>query len=157
MSQESSKTAAGAVPSADDLRMEVLEKQLAEIDRRQKAKEAEQKRLDEAAKEFLANHVSQKERDMIRTIVMSAVRDGKYEALVYSFPSSLCTDSGRAINNLDPKWPSTLQGKALELYEGFKANLQPKGYRMKALITDFPGGMPGNVGFILSWEPPRTY
>lgn len=146
----------GAVPSADDLRMEVLEKQMAEIDRRQKAKEAEKKKLDEDAAEFLSNHVTQRERDIIRRIVMSAVNDGKYEAMVFSFPSRLCTDNGRAINNFDPKWPDTLQGKARELYEGFKENLQPKGYRLKAAILDFPGGMPGNVGFFLNWEP-KTY
>jgi len=155
MSQDTSDKPGNAVPSADDLRMEILERQMAEIDRRAKEREAEQKKLDAIANEFLSEHVSERERQMIRTIVMSAVRDGKFEAMVYSFPSRLCTDSGRAINNLDPKWPDTLQGKARELYEGFKANLQPKGYRMKAAIIDFPGGMPGNVGFFLNWEPQR--
>ncbi len=28
-----------------------------------------------------------------------AAADGKYEAMVYSFPSNLCSDSGRGINN----------------------------------------------------------
>ena len=155
MSQDNTAKPANAVPSADDLRMEVLEKQMAEIDRRLKAKEAEQKKLDAAAAEFLSGHVTDRERQMIRTIVMSAVQDGKYEAMVYSFPSKLCTDQGRAINNLDPRWPDTLQGKARELYDGFMANLQPKGYRLKAMIIDFPGGMPGNVGFFLNWEPKK--
>lgn len=156
MSQESTAKAGDSIPTADDLRMEVLNKQMAEIDRRQKAKEAEQQKLAAIANEFLSQHVSDRERQMIRTIVASAVRDGQYEAMVYSFPSTLCTDAGRAINNLDPGWPDTLQGKARELYDGFKANLQPKGYRLKAMILDFPGGMPGNVGFILNWEPKRT-
>lgn len=155
MSQDNTAKPGNAVPSADDLRMEVLEKQMKEIERREKAKEAEQKQLETVANEFFSQHVSERERTMIRTIVMSAVSDGKYEAMVYSFPSRLCTDSGRAINNVDPKWPDTLQGKARELYDGFKANLQPKGYRLKAMIIDFPNGMPGNVGFFLNWEPKR--
>ena len=155
MTDDGTAKAGNAIPTADDLRMEVLNKQMAEIDRRLKAREAEQQKLATIANEFLSQHVSDRERQMIRTIVSSAVREGQYEAMVYSFPSTLCTDSGRAINNLDPDWPDTLQGKARELYEGFNANLQPKGYRLKAAILDFPGGMPGNVGFILNWEPKR--
>ena len=42
------------------------------------------------------------------------------EAMVYSFPSDLCTDSGRAINSADPQWPETLQGKAKQFYDAFK-------------------------------------
>lgn len=155
MNKESPSSSGSAVPSADDLRMEMLEKQMAETDRRLKAREAEQKKLEEIATEFMSKHVSDRERQMIRTVVMNAVKEGKYEAMVFSFPSRLCTDSGRAINNLDPNWPDTLQGKARELYEGFKTNLQPKGYRLKAAIIDFPGGMPGNVGLFLNWEPKR--
>ncbi|RAI03788.1 histidine kinase [Acuticoccus sediminis] len=151
--QDAPAKAAAAIPTADDLRMEVLEKQMKEIDRRVEAKKAEQKRLEEAAAEFLATHVTEREREIIRRIVANAVNDGKYEAMVYSFPAKLCTDGGRAINNIEPDWPTTLQGKARELYDGFKANLQPRGYRLKAMIIDFPGGMPGNVGFFLNWEP----
>ena len=49
------------------------------------------------------------------------------EAMVYSFPSDLCTDGGRAINNSDPNWPETLQGKAKEMYDAFKARAQAAG------------------------------
>ena len=62
------------------------------------------------------------------------------EALVYSFPSDLCTDGGRAINKAEPDWPETLQGKAREMSEAFKARGQPQGYRLKAMIINFPGG-----------------
>ena len=76
------------------------------------------------------------------------------EAMVYSFPSDLCTDGGRAINNSDPDWPDTLQGKAKEMYDTFKARIQPQGYKLKAMIINFPGGVPGDVGFFLNWAPP---
>jgi hypothetical protein len=79
------------------------------------------------------------------------VEQGKTEALVYSFPSTLCSDSGRAINNALPEWPDTLQGKARELFERYEQNLKPAGYRLKAMIINFPGGVPGDVGFYLSW------
>jgi hypothetical protein len=84
---------------------------------------------------------------------MNAVKDGKLEALVYSFPSSLCSDSGRAINSGDPDWPATLLGKAKQFYERFQEIGKPQGFKMKAMIINFPGGVPGDVGFFLSWAP----
>ena len=35
-------------------------------------------------------------RAMILRLVMNAVKQGKFEALVYTVPSELCTDGGRA-------------------------------------------------------------
>ncbi|MGO8396373.1 hypothetical protein ACC760_37935, partial [Rhizobium ruizarguesonis] len=43
---------------------------------------------------FFRKHVGDKERDIIRRVVIKAAADGKSEAMVYSFPSSFCTDSG---------------------------------------------------------------
>ena len=80
---------------------------------------------------------------MVRRLVMNAVKDGKMEAMVYSFPSDLCTDSGRAINNNAPNWPETLQGKAKELYDRYEERVKPQGYRLKAMVINFPGGVPG--------------
>jgi len=140
-------------PSADKLRMMMLEKQMEAMNRAQKAKEAEEKRRAAFVESFMGGHVSEEESAMIRRLVTNAAADGKMEAMVYSFPSELCTDSGRAINNGDPDWPSTLQGKARELFDRFKTVAQPEGYKLKAMIINFPGGMPGDVGFFLSWAP----
>jgi hypothetical protein len=85
---------------------------------------------------------------------MKAAADGKYEAMIYSFPSSFCDDGGRAINNSLPGWQKTLQGKAKELLDLFEQLAKPQGYGLKAMIIDFPGGMPGDVGLFLTWEPP---
>lgn len=147
------KPDAPGVVSAADLRMRMLERELHAMEERQRAGTAEQERRAAFAKSFLNDHVSEDERAMIRRIVMKAVENGRMEALVYSFPSSLCTDGGRAINNADPDWPQTLQGKAREIYERYLEQARPAGYRLKAMIVDFPGGMPGDVGFFLNWEP----
>ena len=85
--------------------------------------------------------------------MMNAVKEGKLEALVYVFPSDLCTDSGRAINSGDPQWPHTLKGKARQFYERFLTFGKPQGFKLKAMIVTFPGGIPGDVGFFLSWAP----
>lgn len=90
---------------------------------------------------------------MVRRVVANAVRDGKFEAMVYSFPSQLCTDGGRAINSGRTDWPETLQGKAREFSERYEAIARPGGYRLKARIINFPDGIPGDVGFFLNWAP----
>ncbi|MGH6805349.1 MAG: hypothetical protein ACREEJ_00605 [Ensifer adhaerens] len=142
------------VPSAADLRKALLEKQLASMDREDAIRSRQREERAKFADEFFKSHVSDEERAIIRKVVMRAVSDGKMEALVYSFPSDFCTDSGRAINNSQPDWPETLQGKAKELYDRFKLVAQPQGYRLKAMVINFPGGVPGDIGFILNWEQP---
>jgi hypothetical protein len=145
----------GVQMSAEDLRMTVLKAKMEEIERRDKAREAEKAKLEKFTDEFLGSHVNDAELAMIRRLIANAVKDGEFEALVYTFPSDLCTDRGRAINNSEPHWPETLQGKAKELYDRFQANAKPKGFKLKAMIVNFPGGMPGDVGFFINWAPDR--
>lgn len=147
------KTPPAGVPSADQLRMTILEKEMAEMARQEKQKAQREKQLSEFTESFLTQHVSDDERAMIQKLVMNAVANGKFEALVYSFPSDLCTDSGRAINNRLAHWPETLQGKAKELYDRYMEIAKPQGFKLKATIINFPNGMPGDVGFFLNWAP----
>ena len=153
MADTKSPGTAAPLPSAESLRMAMLEKQMAELDKAEKAREREKNELSAFADAFLKDHVNDEERAAVRRLVARAVADGKVEALVYSFPSDLCTDGGRAINNGAPDWPETLQGKAREMYDAYKARFQPQGYRLKAMIVTFPGGIPGDVGFFLNWAP----
>lgn len=147
---------AGAPMSAEALRMSILQKEMEKLDTERKAREAEEHRHAEFAKSFLHEHVSEDEIAMVRRLVMNAVKDGKFEAMVYSFPSDLCADSGRAINNGDPSWPDTLRGKAKEFFERYERIGKPEGYRLKAMVINFPGGIPGDIGFFLSWAPPAV-
>jgi hypothetical protein len=153
MAEKISNDPNGPVPSANELRLALLEKEMAELETSKKITDAEEQRRAAFAEGFLKNHVSDEERAIIRTAIMSAVGQGKMETLVYSFPSSLCTDRGRAINNGERDWPETLQGKAKELYDRYTEVARPQGYRLKAMIINFPGGIPGDVGFFLSWAP----
>ncbi|TCA27870.1 hypothetical protein E0H70_22360 [Rhizobium leguminosarum bv. viciae] len=140
--------------SAEELRQKALELQLVEMQRDDKVKAREAKKHAEFVDDFFRKHVGDKERDIIRRVVMKAAADGKSEAMVYSFPSSFCTDSGRAINSARPEWPTTLQGKAKEIYDLFVEVARPHGYKLKATVISFPGGMPGDIGFFLNWEAP---
>jgi hypothetical protein len=151
MSNEKSSPA--GVPSADQLRMTIISKEMAEMEKHEKQRTKQEEQLRAFTESFLTEHVSDDERAMIQKLVMNAVANGKFEALVYSFPSDLCTDSGRAINNRLAHWPETLQGKAKELYERYMSIAKPQGYKLKVTIINFPNGMPGDVGFFLNWAP----
>jgi hypothetical protein len=142
-----------APPSAKDLRMQVLQREMQEMEKERKLKALDEKKHADFAGDFLEKHVSEEEIAVVRRLVANAVKDGKFEAMVYSFPSDLCTDSGRAINSGDKDWPQTLQGKAKEFFERYQTFGKPQGYKMKAMIINFPGGVPGDVGFFLNWAP----
>jgi hypothetical protein len=141
----------GGVPSASELRMKLVEKEMAALEKSRQARLREEEDRAKITEEFLKGHVTEGERMKIRKLVMNAVEQGQLEAMVYSFPSSMCSDGGRAINNGELDWPKTLQGKARELYERYQEVAKPQGYKLKAMIIDFPGGMPGDVGFFLNW------
>ncbi len=72
------------------------------------------------------------------------------------FPVALCSDHGRAINNGDADWPDSLTGRPRQAYEFWRDHVRPAGYRLKAMIIEWPGGMPGDVGMFLSWAPPKS-
>lgn len=84
-------------------------------------------------------------------IIQRAANNGLTEVQILRFPNKLCTDRGRAINNLEPGWESTLTGRPRELYVFWSTHLRPKGYKLRFQIVDFPNGMPGDVGITLSW------
>lgn len=140
--------------SADALRMRILREQMADQEARARVRSEEERRRADFAHDFMRHHVGPEELKHIRHLIEVAVRHGDMEALIYSFPSDLCRDDGRAINNAHPDWPETLQGKASELFETFERHLRPMGYQLKARIVTFPDGIPGDVGFFLCWAPP---
>ena len=84
-------------------------------------------------------------------VIQRAIRNGLKEVQVYRFPNILCTDYGRAINQQEKGWENTLTGIPKEIYQLWKDYLQPRGYEIRYIVVDFPGGMPGDIGVILSW------
>ena len=72
-----------------------------------------------------------------------AARTRHQEVVAYRFPSEVCSDGGRVINNDDPDWPASLTGQPWAVYEYWQSVLRPACYRFKARILDYPRGMPG--------------
>jgi hypothetical protein len=84
-------------------------------------------------------------------VIQRAVRNGLHEVQVYRFPNIICTDRGRAINQMEAGWENTLTGIPKEIYHLWKDYLQPRGYKIAYQIIDFPGGIPGDIGITRSW------
>ena len=118
--------------------------------RRQSAAEAEKRALMERFEK--PSGVSDEERlKRAKAIIQRAVNNGLTEVQVIRFPNTVCTDNGRAINQMEPGWEDTLTGLPKELYLFWNTHLRPRGYRLRCQIVDFPNGMPGDVGMTLSW------
>jgi hypothetical protein len=84
-------------------------------------------------------------------IIERAAKNGLTEVQVYRFPNSLCTDRGRAINQQEPGWETTLTGIPKEIYEFWDRRLRPLGYRLRVQVIDFSNGVPGDIGVSLKW------
>ena len=118
--------------------------------RKQAAAEAEKKELiDKLSK---PSGVSDEEAlKRVAIIVERAVANGLTEVQVYRFPNTLCTDRGRAINQQEPGWESTLTGLPKEMYEFWDRQLRPLGYKLRCRSSTFRAAMPGDVGISLKW------
>jgi hypothetical protein len=135
----------------DELRRIAEEKAMAQLrealEKKRKADE-ERHHLHDA---FMAEELVPDVFERASRMVKGAAERGEREVLAIRFPSEYCTDGGRAINSFEPDWPETLTGFAKRAHEFFLKELQPKGYKVRAQIMDFPGGLPGDVGIFLRW------
>jgi hypothetical protein len=86
------------------------------------------------------------------SIIRRAVSAGLTEVQVFRFPNQLCTDHGRAINQMERGWEQTLTGVPKEIHALWHKHFRPRGYKLKVQIVDFPNGMPGDVGMFLAWD-----
>jgi hypothetical protein len=141
------------LPSALDCRKIAAEREAekaAEYMRGRRAAESEKKELLEKLEK--PSGVSDEER-MRRAgvIIKRAISNGLTEVEVGRFSNQLTTDRGRAINQQEPGWEDTLIGLPKELYQFWKVHMQPKGYRIKFQIADWPNGMPGDIAITLGW------
>jgi hypothetical protein len=135
----------------EELRKATLAKELErarQIAEANKRRDEERKHLQEA---FMRQQIEPAGIARLQAALLRAAEHGDNHLQVLTFPSELCTDGGRAINNGDPNWPTTLAGFAQRAYEFYKAELQPNGYRLRAEILNFPGGKPGDVAVTLLW------
>jgi len=142
------------IPSAKEIQKQAALKEAQkadEIAKRLAAAEAEKHALIENLSK--PSGLSEEEKvQLASTVIQRAVRNGLTEVQVYRFPNSLCSDSGRAINQMEKGWEKTLNGIPKEIYQLWSDYLQPRGYRIRYQIVDFPGGVPGDIAITISWD-----
>src|SRR5246127_4609498 len=142
------------LPTAKEIQRQAAIKEAEKADehvRRTAAAEAEKRELIEKLSK--PSGLSEDEKvKLASTVIQRAVRNGLTEVQVYRFPNSLCTDRGRAINQMEKGWENTLNGIPKEIYQLWRDYLQPRGYRIRYQIVDFPGGVPGDIGVTISWD-----
>ena len=100
--------------------------------------------------------------------IRRAFERGDTELMLTSFPSSFCSDDGRAIINSAappinkpkkeeaareavPEWVGTMPKGAALVYDYWRTHLRPGGFGFSAQIINYPGGKPGDIGLFLSW------
>ncbi|MDU0340237.1 hypothetical protein [Bosea rubneri] len=162
MSTASSKPQAATLAdesfmSADDLRSYMAELEMAKASKllgaMDKAEEARLKLVATLKEEIAVTPAKVAEiKQSLANKTRAAAERGEKEVMVMRFPSALCTDRGRAINNSEADWPTTLTGRPRQAYEFWKEHLQPAKYKLRAMIVEWPGGLPGDVAFFLSWS-----
>ncbi|HMM87937.1 hypothetical protein [Bradyrhizobium sp.] len=141
------------IPNAREIQQQAAHKEAQKADEHAKrfaAAEAEKHALIERLSK--PSGLSEEEKvKLASTVIQRAVRSGLSEVQVYRFPNSLCTDHGRAINQMESGWEKTLRGIPKEIYQLWSDYLQPRGYRIRYQIIEFPGGMPGDISITFSW------
>jgi hypothetical protein len=145
--------ASAVVPSAKALMEKIA---LAEAEK--SSEEMRMREREEAEKKALIKRLTQpsglSDDEVMKkaaVIIERAAKNGLTEVQVYRFPNSLCTDRGRAINQQEPGWETTLTGIPKEIYEFWDRQLRPLGYRLRVQVIDFSGGVPGDIGLSLKW------
>ena len=140
-----------SVISPDELRRIADEKEM------EKAREALEKRRKTEDEQhhvrdaFMSQDLHPDVFERVSRVVKSAAERGEREVMAMRFPSAFCSDGGRAINNYEAGWPATLTGFAKRGYEFWQKELEPQGFKLRAQILDYPGGVPGDVGIYLRW------
>jgi hypothetical protein len=142
------------LPTATDLKKKIALEEAAKADaemrKRSEAEAEKQALLDQLSKPSGVSDEEGVRRGA--AIIQRAANNGLTEVQVYRFPNQLCTDRGRAINQMEPGWENTLTGVPKEIYQLWHKHFRSRGYRLRVQIIDFPGGMPGDIAMTLSWE-----
>ena len=146
-----------AFMKADELRAYMTSLQMAKVEKAMSAMDSageSRRKLVQTLSEpvALTPDFIQGVKTRLASTVRKAAQGGETEVMVMRFPVDLCTDKGRAINNNDADWPDSLTGRPRQAYELWRDYLRAGGYKLKALIIEWPAGMPGDVGFFLSWS-----
>jgi len=154
MSDNRGGTPAGTANfSATELRRRMAEREAAKAAEEQRHIKEQEEKQKQVMAEFHKppDRTPEQVMQSVMQLVNRAAERGLSEVQVYRFPNTMCTDRGRRINNSEPDWENTLEGRPKAGYEFWHDHLRPLGFHLRAEVLEYPGGMPGDIGFILTW------
>jgi len=139
--------------SAADLRRRMAEREAAKAAEDARHKQEQEEKQKAVMEEFHKppERTPEQLMQLVTQLVNRAAERGQSEVQVYRFPNALCSDHGRRINNSEPEWEKTLEGRPKAAYEFWHEHLRPLGFHLRAEVLEYPGGMPGDIGLILTW------
>jgi len=139
--------------SAADLRRRMAERETAKAAEDARHKQEQEEKQKAVMEEFHKppERTPEQLMQLVTQLVNRAAERGQSEVQVYRFPNALCSDHGRRINNSEPEWEKTLEGRPKAAYEFWHEHLRPLGFHLRAEVLEYPGGMPGDIGLILTW------
>ena len=141
----------GTVLRPEDLHRITDEIEVAKLREALSRTRKDEEEKDHLREAFMAEELPPNAMELLNTMVRRAAEQNRNELMVMSFPSDYCTDRGRRINNGDPDWPQSLQGRAKRAYDFYERHLKALGYEIRVQILNYSDGMPGDVGFFLRW------
>src|ERR1700740_2819168 len=154
MSSDRSTAQTTGTFSAADLKRRMAEREAAkaaeELRRMREHEEKQKAVMDEFHKP--PERTPEQLMQTVMQLVNHAAESGQSEVQVYRFPNALCSDRGRRINNSEAGWETTLEGRPKMAYEFWHKHLRALGFGLKAEVLEYPGGMPGDIGFFVTWK-----
>jgi hypothetical protein len=153
-SHDTMKPAAAGIFSAADIKRRMAEREAQKAAEELRRMQAQQEHQKAVIAEFHAPPDRSPEQllQSVMQLVNQAAERGQTEVQVYRFPNELCADGGRRINNSEPDWEETLEGRPRLGYEFWQNHLKPLGFGLRAEVLEYPGGKPGDIGFLLTWK-----
>src|SRR5690242_1829078 len=129
MSEHRSTTqpAATGVFSAADIKHRMAEREAAKAAEEMRHMKEQEEKQKAVMEEFHKPPERTPEQllQVVMQLVTHAAERGQSEVQVYRFPNALCSDRGRRINNSEPGWETTLEGRPRFAYEFWHDYLRP--------------------------------
>jgi hypothetical protein len=152
--RNTAQPAGAGIFSAADLKRRMAQVEAAKAAEEMRRRQAQEEQQKAVMAEFQRppDRTPEQLMPLIMQLVSQAADRGQSQVQIYRFPNTMCTDRGRQINNTQPDWPQTLEGRPKAGYEFWRDDLRPLGFGLKAEVLEYPGGMPGDIGFFLTWN-----
>ncbi len=138
--RSSTQPAGTGVFSAADIKRRMAEREAAKAAEEQRQMKEQEEKQKAVMEEFHKppERTAEQLMQAVMQLVSHAAERGQSEVQVYRFPNAMCSDRGRRINNSEPDWDKTLEGRPKLGYEFWRDHLRPLGFHLKAEVLDYP-------------------